>query len=104
MKSMREVIVESRKEVFSELDKELHSIGDWFVFYTHPYNGNEKDKNMLVFPKDISDVDFYGMVLDLVNDYNDMKGRKVKDDLYVKVLVEVLKKANQGQIDLRKRP
>ena len=104
MSKIRESIIGGRRKMFDDLHKELDAIGDWYVFYTHPYNGDDSDKNMLVFPKKVSDADFYGMILDLVNDYNAMKGLPVENNLYVECLIRVLEKAQRGEIDLREKP
>ena len=101
MSSMREAIVKSKAKTFNELDKKLQAIGDWFILYTHPYNAKMNDKNMLVFPKQVSDADFYGMVIDLVQDYADFKNRPIQNDPHLKAMIRVLEDAYDGKIKLK---
>lgn len=101
---MRESIVKSRKPEFFKLQQELKAIGDWYIFYTHPYDATNKDKNILVWPNDVSDVDFYGMIIDLVQDYTEGKGRSVEGDIGVQCLAKVLENAYEGKINLKEMP
>lgn len=98
---MRESIVRSRKSEFSRLREELKAIGDWYVFYTHPYDAKNEDKNILVWPNDVSDVDFYGMIIDLVQDYTKGKGHSIKGNIGIQCLAKVLKDAYEGKINLK---
>lgn len=103
-KNIRNSIVESRRKVFVQLQKELGAIGDWYIFYTHPYNGNDDDQNILVWPEGVSDEDFFGMIIDLVKDYTEGKGRPLKGDLHVECLIKVLQEAIAGKNDLGEDP
>ena len=101
---MRESIVRSRKPEFAKLQQELKAIGDWYIFYTHPYDATDKDKNILVWPNDVPDVDFYGMIIDLVHDYTKGKGLSIKGNIGIHCLAKVLENAYEGKIDLREKP
>lgn len=101
---MRESIIRSRKPEFAKLQEELKAIGDWCIFYTHPYHATNKDKNILVWSNDVSDADFYGMIIDLVRDYAEGRGYSIKGNIGIQCLAKVLENAYEGKINLREMP
>lgn len=98
MNRMRKSIVTSRKQFFEELNRELSAIEDWYIFYTHPFDAKGDNENILMVSKGINDSDFYGMIIDLIKDYEEIQKRPLKHNKYIIVLSKILKDMiNKGE-------
>jgi len=86
----------------NSIDDKVKALGHYFLFYTHTYEQkSEKAKNLLVFPKDprFDDAEFYGLIIDLIRDYELGRGIKLADDRYFKCFAEMIAKIANGELE-----
>lgn len=90
---------EELRDVFagqlSKMQAQANKMGRYIVFYTHRFEQVDEEKaNILVFPNDprFDEQELVGLCIDMIMDYYDKTGRKVKGDRMLLGASLVLKK------------
>lgn len=82
-------------------NKALEKFGYYYIFYTHPFENGVDKKNILALPSSekFQATDFYGLVLDLIADYEGENN--LKNNKRISTLIGVLEDLYSGKTDLR---
>lgn len=93
--SKAEELREMFADQLSKMQEQANKVGRYIVFYTHRFEQvNEERTNILVLPNDprFDEQELVGLCIDMIMDYYDKTGRKVKGDKMLLGASLVLKK------------
>lgn len=93
--SKAEELREMFADQLSKMQEQAYKAGRYFIFYTHRFEQVDEEKaNILVFPNDprFDEQELVGLCIDMIMDYYDKTGRKVKGDKMLLGASLVLKK------------
>lgn len=84
------------------LQKAVEKYNRYFIFYTHCFEqGDAKKGNLLITPSDkrFGRIELFGLVIDIIRDYANGNGWKLKGSEELGAVIEVLKDIYEGKID-----